>query len=132
VINPEVGFETSKLGKNSPTCLVARNKADAVARLHPSCGLSDQVADLDGVSLGKPGSRTTRQRRKFATRAAGGVPNSSSGWTALPAHLDTRLLPSKVRFRDSMTMNITCGRANFYDRAGSAKVKGWHWPARSH
>ena len=37
---------------------LAREKADAVARAHPSAWIigSDQVADLDGQSLGKPGT----------------------------------------------------------------------------
>ncbi len=47
---------------------LARAKSDAIARLHPEALVlgSDQVADLDGTVLGKPGDAASAQRQLAA------------------------------------------------------------------
>jgi len=110
-------------------CRLAMAKARSVAAQFPDCVVigSDQVADLDGQPLGKPGdhARATAQLRKMSGRTvifqtAVAVVCQDSGF----AQLD--LAPVKVRFRDLTDAEIeTYLQAETpYDCAGSAKSEG--------
>lgn len=130
VFNPEVD-ETPLTGE-SPHDLawrLARAKANAVARLHPEAVVigSDQVADLDGVPLGKPGShdKATAQLRQMQGRtvvfqtAVAVVCHAS-------AFEDTQLAAVSVRFRelDNDEIEHYLRAEQPYDCAGSAKSEG--------
>ena len=129
-VAPEVD-ETPRSGE-APSALALRlalAKARAVAALHPGAVVigSDQVADLNGQPLGKPGShdRATAQLRAmrgqtvvFQTAVA--VVCQASGFEAV------ELVPVRVRFRDCSDAEIEAYlRAETpYDCAGSAKSEG--------
>ena len=130
VASPEVD-ETPHTGE-SPCNLALRlalAKAHAVAALHPEAVVigSDQVADLDGLSLGKPGEHTKaveqlqRMRGQVVIfQTAVSVVCQASGFE------DTQLAAVKVKFRDLSDAEIeTYLRAEEpYDCAGSAKSEG--------
>ncbi len=110
-------------------CRLAMSKARAVAAQFPACVVigSDQVADLDGLALGKPGNhaRATAQLQQmrgqtviFQTAVA--VVCQDSGF----AQLD--LAQVRVRFRELEDAEIEAYlRAETpYDCAGSAKSEG--------
>ena len=110
-------------------CRLAMSKARAVAARFPACVVigSDQVADLDGLALGKPGNhaRATAQLQQmrgqtviFQTAVA--VVCQDSGF----AQLD--LAQVRVRFRELEDAEIEAYlRAETpYDCAGSAKSEG--------
>jgi septum formation protein len=110
-------------------CRLALAKANAVAARFPDCVVigSDQVADLDGLALGKPGThdRATLQLRQmrgktvvFQTALA--VVCLNSGFC------QQSLAPVKVVFRtlsDSEIENYL-RQEQPYDCAGSAKSEG--------
>lgn len=110
-------------------CRLAMAKARAVAAQFPACVVigSDQVADLDGQALGKPGNhaRATSQLQQmrgktviFQTAVA--VVCSDTGF----AQLD--LAQVKVKFRELSDAEIEAYlRAETpYDCTGSAKSEG--------
>ncbi len=110
-------------------CRLAMAKARAVAAQFPACVVigSDQVADLDGQALGKPGNhqRATAQLQQmrgktviFQTAVA--VVCNDTGF----AELD--LAQVKVRFRELTDAEIEAYlRAETpYDCTGSAKSEG--------
>jgi septum formation protein len=110
-------------------CRLAMAKARAVAKQFPACVVigSDQVADLDGQALGKPGnhrravSQLQQMRGKtviFQTAVA--VVCLETGF----AQMD--LAPVKVKFRELTDAEIeTYLQAEKpYDCAGSAKSEG--------
>ncbi len=107
---------------------LAQAKAAAVSTTHPNAVVigSDQVADLDGVAVGKPGTheRATQQLHAMSGRAvvfqtAISVSCRSRGFEA------NALVPVTVRFRKLSATEIECYlRAEQpYDCAGSAKVE---------
>lgn len=128
--SPEVD-ETPQPGE-APAALARRlalAKAQAVARRFPHALVigSDQVADLDGQSLGKPGTheRAVEQLRAMSGRTvifqtALAVVCAESGFVA------DDLAAVKVRFRTLSDAEIeTYLRAETpYDVAGSAKSEG--------
>ena len=130
VAAPEVD-ETPHAGE-SPRDLawrLARAKAQAVAAAHPQAVVigSDQVADLDGEPLGKPGehAKAVAQLQRMRGRVvifqtAVSVVCLASGFA------DTQLAAVKVKFRDLSDAEIeTYLRAEEpYDCAGSAKSEG--------
>lgn len=130
VISPHVD-ETPHPGE-SPRDLALRlalAKARAVATLHPDAVVigSDQVADLDGLPLGKPGehSKAVAQLQRMRGRVvifqtAVSVVCLASGFE------DTQLAAVRVKFRDLSDAEIeTYLRAEEpYDCAGSAKSEG--------
>jgi septum formation protein len=108
---------------------LAAAKAAAVARLHPSAVVigSDQVADLDGEPLGKPGdhANAVAQLRRMSGRTvifqtALTVMCQESGFVA------HELAPVRVRFRaladDEIEAYLRAEQP--YDCAGSAKSEG--------
>lgn len=130
VVAPEVD-ETPQANESPQqiACRLAMAKARAVAAQRPDCVVigSDQVADLDGVALGKPGShpRALAQLRQmrgktvvFQTAVA--VVCQDSGF----AQMD--LAQVKVRFRELSDAEIEAYllAETPYDCAGSAKSEG--------
>ena len=108
---------------------LALAKAKAVAAQHPNCVVigSDQVADLNGEALGKPGNhaRAVAQLRRmrgqtviFQTAVA--VVCQASGFA------QTELAQVKVQFRDLTDDQIEryLLAETPYDCAGSAKSEG--------
>ena len=130
VASPEVD-ETANAGE-SPRELALRlalAKALAVARRFPAAVVigSDQVADLDGIALGKPGThdRAVDQLRRmrgqsvvFQTAVA--VVCRETGFEQVA------LAPVRVRFRDLADDEIEAylRLEQPYDCAGSAKSEG--------
>ncbi len=130
VVSPQVD-ETPLTGE-SPRDLALRlalAKARAVAQAHPDAVVigSDQVADLGGVPLGKPGTheravaqlmRMSGQTVVFQTAVA--VVCQASGYA------DVALAPVSVKFRHLSAHDIEnyLQREQPYDCAGSAKSEG--------
>ncbi|MDB5914898.1 MAG: septum formation inhibitor Maf [Ramlibacter sp.] len=108
---------------------LAAAKAAAVARKHPAAIVigSDQVADLDGEPLGKPGNHANAvaQLRRMSGRAvifqtAMTVMCQDSGF------VQHALAPVRVRFRtlDDAEIEAYLHAEQPYDCAGSAKSEG--------
>lgn len=108
---------------------LALAKAKAVAAQHPDCVVigSDQVADLNGEALGKPGSHARAvaqlQRMRGQTvifQTAVAVVCQASGFA------QTELAQVKVQFRDLTDDQIEryLLAETPYDCAGSAKSEG--------
>ena len=129
VISPQVD-EAAATGE-APAALAQRlalAKANAVAAREPNAIVigSDQVAELDGIALGKPGShdRATQQLRSMSGRAvrfhtAVAVVRASSGF------LQQALVTVTVRFRQLSDLEIEryLLLEQPYDCAGSAKCE---------
>jgi septum formation protein len=129
VVSPQVD-ETPREGE-APAALAARlavAKAAAVAALHPQAVVigSDQVAELDGVAIGKPGTheRAVAQLRAMSGRSvvfhtAVAVRCAASGFA------DVAAAPVTVRFRqladDEIEHYLRIEQP--YDCAGSAKCE---------
>jgi len=122
--------ETPRAGE-APAALAQRlalAKAQAVSAAHPDAVVigSDQVADLDGAPLGKPGThdRAVEQLRAMRGRSvvfqtAIAVVRASTGYVG------TALAPVTVRFRalsDAEIEHYLCTEQP-YDCAGSAKCE---------
>jgi septum formation protein len=130
VVSPEV--DETPLPGEAPQALATRlalAKAKAVAALHHQAVVigSDQVADLNGEPLGKPGTHERAvvqlQRMRGQTvifQTAVSVVCQASGFE------QTELAQIKVRFRDLSDAEIEAYlRAEEpYDCAGSAKSEG--------
>jgi septum formation protein len=130
VAAPEV--DETPLTNETPRALALRlalAKARAVARQHPQAVVigSDQVADLDGQPLGKPGTheRAVAQLRQMSGKTvifqtAVAVICAATGFEQVD------LAPVEVRFRSLSDEEI--GRylraEQPYDCAGSAKSEG--------
>ena len=110
-------------------CRLAMAKARAVAAQFPACVVigSDQVADLDGQALGKPGNhaRAIAQLQQMSGKTvifqtAVAVVCVETGF----AQMD--LAPVKVKFRDLTDAEIEAylQAETPYDCAGSAKSEG--------
>lgn len=130
VVNPEV--DETPLASESPQDLawrLALAKAHAVARLHPDAVVigSDQVADLDGVPLGKPGShdKAVAQLRQMRGRTVV-FQTAVAVVCQFSAFEQTRLASVRVRFRDLDDDDIEhyLRTEQPYDCAGSAKSEG--------
>ena len=123
------GVDETPLAGEGPADMAQRlalAKAHAVARLHPDAVVigSDQVADLDGAAIGKPGSheRAFEQLRSMSGRSvvfqtAVAVVCAASGFA------DSALAPVRVRFRTLSDAQIEryLRLEQPYDCAGSAK-----------
>ena len=129
VVSPAVD-ETPRSGE-PPAALATRlalAKALAVCAMHPDAVVigSDQVADLEGLAIGKPGTheRATAQLRSMSGRSivfqtAVSVACRASGFE------ETALVPVTVRFRHLRDAEIEhyLRAEQPYDCAGSAKVE---------
>ena len=130
VASPDVD-ETARPGE-SPSSLAMRlalAKAHAVATRFPGAVVigSDQVADLDGLALGKPGNheRAVEQLRRMRGRSvvfqtAVAVVCQQSGFE------ETDLAAVRVRFRELSDEEIEAylQAEQPYECAGSAKSEG--------
>lgn len=121
--------DEAPLAAEAPAALALRlaiAKARAVAQLHPNAVVigSDQVADLGGAPIGKPGThaKATEQLRAMRGRAivfqtAVAVVHLARGYEG------SALVPVTVRFRDFSDAEIEhyLLAEQPYDCAGSAK-----------
>ncbi|TXC65479.1 septum formation inhibitor Maf [Piscinibacter aquaticus] len=129
VVSPQV--DETPLDGETPAALAMRlaaAKAAAVAALHPQAVVigSDQVAELDGTPIGKPGTheRAVAQLRAMRGRSvvfhtAVAVQHAASGYSG------AALAPVNVRFRDLADAEIEhyLRTEQPYDCAGSAKCE---------
>jgi septum formation protein len=129
VTAPEV--DETPLPGETPASLAVRlalEKAVVVARMHAEAVVigADQVADLDGESIGKPGDhvRASAQLRRMSGRevvfqTAVAVVHNRSGFQRVA------LAPVRVRFRTLSDIEIEryLSLEQPYDCAGSAKVE---------
>jgi septum formation protein len=108
---------------------LAQAKARAAAAFYPSAVIigSDQVAELDGLRLDKPGNRERAQEqlerasgREVVFHTAVAVLQSQTG------RLQHRVVPTRVRFKTLTPSQISAylDREQPYDCAGSAKSEG--------
>jgi septum formation protein len=110
-------------------CRLALAKANAVAQRHPDCVVigSDQVADLDGLALGKPGdhARAVAQLRQMRGKTV--VFQTAVAVVCLQSGFCQQALAAvKVTFRalaDAEIENYLQAEKP-YDCAGSAKSEG--------
>lgn len=129
-VAPDV--DETQQGNETPkqmACRLAMNKARAVAAQHPTSVVigSDQVADLDGQALGKPGNhaRAVAQLQKmrgetviFQTAVA--VVCLESGF----AEVDLAQVKVKFRALSDTEIEAYLQAETPYDCAGSAKSEG--------
>jgi len=130
VVSPDVD-ETPLTGE-APHALATRlalAKAKAVAALHPHAVVigSDQVADLNGEPLGKPGTHERAVSQLQRMRGQTVVFQTAVSVVCMDSQFEqTELAQIKVRFRDLSDAEIEAYlRAEEpYDCAGSAKSEG--------
>lgn len=130
VVSPEVD-ETALTGE-TPSALASRlalAKARAVAQKFPQAVVigSDQVADLNGLALGKPGDfeRATKQLRQMRGKTV--VFQTALAVVCLETGFEQQALASvRVQFRDLSDAEISAYllAETPYDCAGSAKSEG--------
>lgn len=125
------GTDESPLAGEAPGALVRRlaaAKADAVARRHPAAVVvgSDQVAELDGRTLGKPGDRAGA-RGQLAACSGREVVFHTAVCVRAPGHPDGLAVDlTRVRFRDLDAAGIEryLDLEPALDCAGGFKVEG--------
>ena len=105
---------------------LALAKAHAVAQQHPNAVVigSDQVADLDGTPIGKPGNHTKATEQLRAMRGKAIVFQTAVAVVSLARGYEgSALVPVTVRFRDLSDAEIEhyLLAEQPYDCAGSAK-----------
>ena len=129
VVSPQV--DEAALPGEAPAALARRlslAKARAVAAMHPSAFVigADQVADLDGEAIGKPGNheRATEQLRRMRGRSVVfqtgvAVVHAARGFEQV------ELAAVRVQFRDLRDAEIEryLRLEQPYDCAGSAKCE---------
>jgi septum formation protein len=108
---------------------LAEAKARAVAARFPRAMVigSDQVAVLEGTTLGKPGNHANALRQLKAMRAKEVVFHTAlCVYNAASDRAETRVVPYCVRFRDYSDAQIEryLEREQPYDCAGSARCEG--------
>jgi septum formation protein len=130
-VDPPDVDETPQAGE-SPEQLARRlaaAKAAAVARRHPAAIVigSDQVADLDGEPLGKPGNHAnaTLQLRRMSGRTVV-FQTALSVMCQETGFAQHDLAPVRVRFRelDDAEIEAYLRAEQPYDCAGSARSEG--------
>lgn len=130
VVRPEVD-ETPRAGEAPATLAqrLAMEKAQAVARQHPHAVVigSDQVADLAGEPLGKPGNheRAVAQLRRMQGQTV--VFQTAVAVVCLDSGFAKHALsPVKVQFRalSDTAIEAYLQAEQPYDCAGSAKSEG--------
>jgi septum formation protein len=127
-VAPEV--DETPLPAEAPAVLAQRlalAKAQAVARLHPQALVigSDQVADLQGQCLGKPGDHDKAVAQLRAMRGREVIFQTAVALVA-PGLVLQELAQVQVRFRDLADEEIEryLRAEQPYDCAGSAKSEG--------
>ena len=130
VIASEVD-ETPLPGETPPNiaCRLALAKAQSVAKANPSAVVigSDQVADLDGLALGKPGNHARAVAQLQTMRGKTVVFQTAVAVVCLETGFaQTELAQVKVRFRALTDAQIEAYllAETPYDCAGSAKSEG--------
>jgi septum formation protein len=108
---------------------LAEAKARAVAARFPQAILigSDQVAVLEGMTLGKPGNHANAVRQLKAVRGKEVVFHTALCLcNAASGRAETRVVPYYVRFREYSDTQIEryLLREQPYDCAGSARCEG--------
>jgi len=108
---------------------LAHAKAGAAVASFPSALIigSDQVAELDGRRLEKPGTRERAQEQlHWASGREVVFHTAVTLLTARSGHAQTRLVPTHVRFRSLTSAQIDAylDKEQPYDCAGSAKSEG--------
>lgn len=128
IVAPEV--DETPLPAEAPAVLAQRlalAKAQAVARLHPQALVigSDQVADLQGQCLGKPGDHDKAVAQLRAMRGREVIFQTAVALVA-PGLVLQELAQVQVRFRDLADEEIEryLRAEQPYDCAGSAKSEG--------
>jgi septum formation protein len=128
VVSPQV--DETPHAAEAPAALAERlalAKAQAVAALHPAAFVigSDQVADLDGQPVGKPGTheRAVQQLTAMSGRT---VVFQTAVAVVAPGFARVERVPVKVRFRTLQASEIEhyLRLEQPYDCAGSAKSEG--------
>lgn len=116
--------------REPPAALATRlalAKAQAVAQRHPAAWVigSDQVADLDGQPLGKPGNHEAAVRQLRSMRGRQIVFQTAVAVVG-PGHAQAQTVPVHVRFREASDAEIEhyLRLEQPYDCAGSAKSEG--------
>lgn len=129
VVSPQVD-ETPRPGE-TPAALATRlafAKAAAVAALHPQAVVigSDQVAELDGSPIGKPGTHERAVAQLRAMRGRSVVFHTAVAvQRAITGYAGAALAPVTVRFRELADAEIEhyLRTEQPYDCAGSAKCE---------
>lgn len=129
VVAPQV--DEAPLAGEVPAALAERlalAKADAVAALHPQAVVigSDQVADLDGQAIGKPGDHDRAVAQLRAMRGRSVVFHTAVAVRRLDiGYARVLVAPVRVRFRDLRDDEIEhyLHTEQPYDCAGSAKAE---------
>jgi septum formation protein len=108
---------------------LALAKAQSVAALHPQAVVigSDQVADLDGQALGKPGNHPRAVAQLQTMRGKTVIFQTAVAVVCLDSgFVQTELAQVKVKFRDLTDAQIEAYllAETPYDCAGSAKSEG--------
>ena len=124
---PEVD-ETARLGELPADTArrLALAKAQAVAQLHPQAVVigSDQVAELDGGAIGKPGDHTRATAQLRAMRGREVVFHTAVAVVCLASGFEAEaLVPVRVRVRplDDAEIEHYLQTERPYDCAGSAR-----------
>ncbi|MFY7864465.1 Maf family nucleotide pyrophosphatase [Roseateles sp.] len=124
--------DESALPQEAPADLAQRlalAKANAIAQQHPKAIIigSDQVADLNGTALGKPGTheRAVEQLQAMSGQTvifhtALAVVCAESGFTAV----DTTVVRTRFRTLSAAEIESYLQAEQPYDCAGSAKSEG--------
>ena len=110
-------------------CRLALAKAQAVARQHPGAVVigSDQVADLDGVPIGKPGTHENAVAQLRSMRGRTVVFQTAVAVVCVASGFAEQALAAvRVQFRDLSDAEIESylQAEKPYDCAGSAKSEG--------
>jgi len=129
VVSPEV--DEAALAGETPAALAQRlalAKAHAVARRHPNAVVigSDQVADLAGEAIGKPGTHERAVAQLQRMRGKSVVFQTAVAVVcAVRGHAGSALVPVTVRFRrlDDAEIERYLRAERPYDCAGSAKAE---------
>ena len=130
VLAPQVD-ETPLVAESAPATALrlAEAKARAGAARFPSALVlgSDQVAEIDGVRLDKPGGRErARQQLLLASGREVVFHTAVALVSAASGQAESRLVPTQVRFRRLTAAEIDSylDKEQPYDCAGSAKSEG--------
>ena len=123
--------ETPLPGETPETlaCRLALAKAQSVAKAHPGAVVigSDQVADLDGQALGKPGHHARAVQQLQTMRGKTVIFQTAVAVVCLETGFaQTELAQVKVKFRELSDAQIDAYllAETPYDCAGSAKSEG--------